>query len=530
MKLANLFRWTGQVDRRTYLLTGVSLFAVKFALDCLVSYGIFGQPWTPINYLIFPTQVVRLTELSGADQLFSAALLFVALPFICIGTAFTLRRLRDAGLPVLLVPFFFFPVLNLLFIVVLCVVPSRMEKEQPAGEPAVEPAFPSWPVLETTNPIRDVPLPTAIRPDAAASAARIPVGDSGELWPGLGMEGRMRRMRDIHRRVVPDHSFASGIVAMLVTGIAAIAFTVFGVEYLKNYGWGLFVGMPFCVGIGSAVLFGLARPQSFMACQAVGSATLVFYGVAMMVFAREGAICLLMAAPLAFPIAMAGSGFGYAIQARPWLSDHIPGVFLALLLALPGLMAAEYAGDLQPPVLEVTTSVDIDAPPEQVWRSVVSFPPLAEPDEWLFWAGVAYPMEAHIEGAPGAHATGLAGTGAVRHCVFSTGAFVEPIEVWDEPRLLQFTVTDQPPPMKELSLYDIHPPHLDQYLVSQKGQFLLTPLPGGRTRLEGTTWYVNKMWPEAYWRLWSDYIIHRIHGRVLGHIKGLAEKGRSKTP
>jgi hypothetical protein len=31
------------------------------------------------------------------------------------------------------------------------------------------------------------------------------------------------------------------------------------------------------------------------------------------------------------------------------------------------------------------------------------------------------------------------------------------------------------------------------------------------------------MWPAAYWHLWSDYIIHRIHGRVLDHIKTLAE-------
>jgi hypothetical protein len=116
------------------------------------------------------------------------------------------------------------------------------------------------------------------------------------------------------------------------------------------------------------------------------------------------------------------------------------------------------------------------------------------------------------------------GVGAVRYCIFTTGTFVEPIEVWDQPRLLQFSVKDQPPPMKEWSPYDIHPPHLDHYLVSQKGQFLLTPLPGGRTRLEGTTWYVNKMWPESYWQLWSDYIIHRVHLRVLKHIKDLAER------
>ena len=53
----------------------------------------------------------------------------------------------------------------------------------------------------------------------------------------------------------------------------------------------------------------------------------------------------------------------------------------------------------------------------------------------------------------------------------------------------------------------------------QLGQFLLEALPNGHTRLTGTTWYENSFWPGAYWNVWSDYIIHRIHGRVLAHIK-----------
>ncbi len=77
--------------------------------------------------------------------------------------------------------------------------------------------------------------------------------------------------------------------------------------------------------------------------------------------------------------------------------------------------------------------------------------------------------------------------------------------------------------MRELSPYQIHPPHLRHYLHSHKGQFELTALPDGRTRLVGTTWYTNRMWPAAYWGVWSDYIIHRIHGRVLTHIQKLAE-------
>jgi hypothetical protein len=52
----------------------------------------------------------------------------------------------------------------------------------------------------------------------------------------------------------------------------------------------------------------------------------------------------------------------------------------------------------------------------------------------------------------------------------------------------------------------------------------LIPLDAGRrTRLKGTTWYRHHLWPAAYWRLWSDQIIHRIHTRVLEHVKALSE-------
>ena len=135
---------------------------------------------------------------------------------------------------------------------------------------------------------------------------------------------------------------------------------------------------------------------------------------------------------------------------------------------------------------------------------------------YCFRAGIAYPIRAEIIGS---------GVGAERHCVFSTGAFVEPIQVWDEPRRLKFSVTENPPPMQEWTPYThIDPPHLHGFLMSNGGQFLLTPLPNGGTRLEGTTWYQHGLWPAAYWRVWSDEIIHRIHLRVLTHIRDEAEK------
>ena len=161
------------------------------------------------------------------------------------------------------------------------------------------------------------------------------------------------------------------------------------------------------------------------------------------------------------------------------------------------------------------SAIEIDAPPDVVWRNVISFPPLPMPSELVFRAGIAYPQRAEIAGE---------GVGAVRRCVFSTGAFVEPITRWEPGRRLSFDVTEQPRPMQEWSPYaDIAPPHLDGYFRSRRGEFRLIALPGGRTRLEGSTWYEMRLQPAAYWVLFGDAIISRIHGRVLRHIRATVE-------
>jgi len=150
---------------------------------------------------------------------------------------------------------------------------------------------------------------------------------------------------------------------------------------------------------------------------------------------------------------------------------------------------------------------------------VVTFSELPAPTEWMFRIGLAYPVRAEMHGV---------GVGAVRECHFSTGPFVEPITAWDEPRRLAFRVESNPEPMQEWTPYRaIHPPHLEGHFQSRAGEFLLEPLPGGRTRLQGTTWYEHGLWPDVYWRWWSDRIIHAIHGRVLQHVKALAEADRS---
>jgi hypothetical protein len=238
-------------------------------------------------------------------------------------------------------------------------------------------------------------------------------------------------------------------------------------------------------------------------------------GVALLAFAIEGLICLIMAMPIAVPLAAFGGACGFLVQRRRWSQTGAPAFLSVVLLFVPGVQWTEHAVSTSNPTYMVRSAVDIAAPPEKVWKQVIAFSEIPPPTEWIFRAGVAYPIRAQILGS---------GPGAERHCVFSTGAFVEPIEVWDEPHRLKFSVTANPPPMEEWTPYaHLDTPHLHGFLVSSGGQFLLTPLPNGGTRLEGTTWYRHGLAPAPYWRLWSNVIIHKIHMRVLRHIKEEAE-------
>jgi hypothetical protein len=79
--------------------------------------------------------------------------------------------------------------------------------------------------------------------------------------------------------------------------------------------------------------------------------------------------------------------------------------------------------------------------------------------------------------------------------------------------------------MTEWSPYQsVKAPHLEGYMVSKGGEFRLVPLPGGRTRLEGTTHYTIAIYPEIYWVVYAELLLHGIHSRVLDRIKTISEK------
>jgi uncharacterized membrane protein YhaH (DUF805 family) len=463
MQIREFLQWNGKVSRWHYFLVGVIGFAIKHNLDRFIGSR-FHVRWTVWSYWIPLGQLTSPLDLSGQQKELVATLFLTALPFIWVGFALTVKRLRDAGLPTWLSILFFAPIVNLLFFAVLCVAPNSAER---------------------------VDSEQMQRP-------------RGGYWPA-GRAG-------------------SAALAVIIGGLGGAIFTWADMRLLGTYGFSLFLMLPFAMGYIAVWVVTRRRFATITDALVLSAAVIAFAGMMIAVFAIEGLVCLAMVAPIAWVMALFGALVARVIHNRYLRPAEATPILVVVLLSAPILMGAEYLEPPPVPRFQVHTVIEIAAPPELVWAHLIQFPELPKPTEWTFrFAGVAYPIEARLSGA---------GLSADRECRFSTGSFKEPILVWEPGRHFAFSVASEPPLMTETSPYgQIHVRHLDDHdFQPERADFVLVALPHGGTRLEGTTTYINKMWPGSYWRFWTDGVVHSIHNRVFQHVKRLAEADAKVKP
>lgn len=447
----DLFSWSGRVSRRAYVLAGVCLFAVKYLVDLAVAHA-FRQDWNPLMYL--SPRVSPLFRF-GEQPRYWLALLAVALPFMYAGLSLTVRRLRDMGVSPFWAGLFFAPFVHFCFFAALAFTPA------PAATP---------------------PAPV----------------DGGPYREALVPPPRIAAPRFLTRAIPRALGFAY-LLGMLLTLVMGLSCYAVAIRVSQQLGVMLFIGLPFAMGFFTAFCCAYDRPL-FTRRQAIwyGISPIFISLLALIAVAFEGVACVVMAAPLLVAMAIIGALIGWS-SARSAMAPMAP----LLLLLLPGLVGVDLVRPLQPAPLSVVSTVIVHASPAVVWKNVISFPPIDSLPEPVF-AIVAMPLEARIDDLG-------RDPGATRRCVFTNGTFVEPIEVWNEPRELTFGVKEQPA-------------HLDEYIGVTRGQFLITPNADGTTTLTGTTWYRLKVFPTVYWKWWSDRLLHAIHLRVLHHVQRLSER------
>jgi len=316
-QFSSLWRWDGKVGRGTYATVGVLGVLIKHSLDRVIAASYLGYSNTLFNYWAPLGKAARLNHLSPNEVRFLTTLLLFSIPFLWVGVAMTVQRLRDAGQPVWLVVLFFVPVINVLFFLALCALPARERSEETEGAP----------------------------------------------WPGpRGLD-----------QIIPEGPLGSAIASIFMTAALGLLFVLLGTVVVGAYGWGLFVALPFCLGMFSVLVYSYHAPRPWWDCLGVALLPVGLLGAVLILVAMEGIICILMAAPFALGLAALGGALGYMIQSHHWRPKQAPAVLSLVILVVPATFGAEHAAKLQPPTFEVRTAIEVHAPAEKVWNEVVAF-------------------------------------------------------------------------------------------------------------------------------------------------------------
>src|SRR5258706_5566142 len=269
LQFADLWRWDGKANGKTYAIVGIVGMAIKHLVDHLVaagffhSYGFFNY-WAPLG------RGAHLSRLTTDEGKFLATMLLVSLPFLWIGVMMSVKRLRDAGQPLWLVILFFIPFINLLFFIALCFLPSRGQTQTRIAAP--------WP----------------------------------EVRPLDGF--------------IPRSQLGSALLSILLASAIGLFFTLVGTTLLGSYGWSLFVALPFCLGLFAVLLHSYHGPRDYGTSMSVALLPLGIIGAALLVVAIEGLVCILMAAPIALRLAWLGGSLGDCMPGDYWGGRRGAGV------------------------------------------------------------------------------------------------------------------------------------------------------------------------------------------------------------
>ena len=304
-------------------------------------------------------------------------------------------------------------------------------------------------------------------------------------------------------RFVPEDQIACTVLALFVSVLMAGSGFLLSYSLHMPYGANVFFAIPFLCGYVTRLLIGYRHNVGLATGIAWACVSQLICAGILVSFLVEGVFCVMIALPIVLPVAILGAVVAHYTE--PYAFPHLRGKMMAVVGLIPLALVADHFFSYRDPGLRATISqIRISAPPMTIWNNVVAFPPLGRPDadRDVFDRFMIPKLQgAIIEGR---------GVGAVRHCQFHTGEFIEPIEVWRPGRELTFSVKGQPA-------------RLDGSVTVRRGQFLFQPRDNGYVDVTGTTWYEVSLFPPVYWDMWMAYFLHTTHMRALEHVRDLSE-------
>lgn len=299
------------------------------------------------------------------------------------------------------------------------------------------------------------------------------------------------------------------LVANIV--IFSIIFLIIAVcLIIGNYGWGLFLFIPFSIGYIVAVQVNKKNKRAFI-FTGIGLAILAVIGELAMVFFMgiEGIICILMSLGIFLGPTIIGAGVGAIVRWIGWRLDRSNVTFASLILVSALISVNDYY-NTEPYHDVVVTVSKIEKPREEIWQHLhtpIQFQPTGS---YFLEKGVTHPKNMHITEIQGEN---------VIVCETPYEEIKLPILV-DSNYVIRFVLKEDFVPMKEVSLYEeVDAPHLTNYFKLKYGQFELIEGPQNQTFIKTTTAFHYKLAPHFYWRIWTNYLIDEMHQHVIDGIR-----------
>jgi CHASE2 domain-containing sensor protein len=164
------------------------------------------------------------------------------------------------------------------------------------------------------------------------------------------------------------------IIAIALPCVAGWICTYLAIYFFQDYALGLFILLPIVMGIMSTLIttYHSSLPKGKLFTYSILS--LLFYCLGIFLLAWDGAICIIMALPIGLVFNLAGVAIGYIFVSKK-IGDSTT-TLLAVFLAVPVFMAFEDSRKKSETLRTVTTSIEIKASPEEIWKTVIGFPRL----------------------------------------------------------------------------------------------------------------------------------------------------------
>lgn len=235
-----------------------------------------------------------------------------------------------------------------------------------------------------------------------------------------------------------------------------------------------------------------------------------------LVFAWEGAICVLMVLP-SFLIMASLGGVLYGLT-RDLRGTRLNAVLVGSVLVLPFLGAPlEHRLDTPSDYREVATSIEIVAAADEVWPEIVevrSFRPEEHRFAWVHAIGFPRPVAATLS---------RPGVGGVRRATFEGGVtFFETVDRWEPGRALAFSIASDPDSIPQTTL-DEHVTVGGPFFDVLRGSYEIEPLAPGRVRLRLVSRYRLTTPFNFYSSVWTDFVMRDVQNYILAIIRLRAE-------